>query len=167
MSDRHFSVSGPASLSGQIVESEFQPGVSYRLERRIGEGGMGQAFLALRQAPEGISPVVIKMVRPSVESGAQNSAGILVQKEAVALGRLNERVPPCPFVVRLVDTGITSYFGYPPTPWIAIEYVHGGVEGTTLEDRVTYSIAKTGYAFDSVRATHALRCLASGIAEIH
>ena len=99
---------------------------------------MGQAFLALRHAPDGISPVVIKLVRPSVESGAQNSAGILVQKEAVALGRLNERIPPCPFVVRLVDTGATHLNGAnrPPTPWLAVEYVHGGVEGTTLEDRV-------------------------------
>jgi len=169
MSDRHLSVSGPASLSGQVVESEFQPGVSYRLERRIGEGGMGQAFLALRQAPEGISPVVIKMVRPTVESGAQNSAGILVQKEAVALGRLNERIPPCPFVVRLVDTGSTHLSGpaRPPTPWLAVEYVHGGVEGTTLEDRVQGSIERTGVAFDSARAAHALKCLASGLNAIH
>src|SRR3954454_16340712 len=146
MTDRHSSVPGPTSLDGRIVESEFQPGVSYRLERRIGEGGMGQAFLALREAPEGVSPVVIKMVRPTVESGAQNSAGILVQKEAVALGRLNERIPPCPFVVRLVDTGATYLSGpaRPPTPWLAVEYVHGGVEGTTLADRGKGSIKQTG-----------------------
>ena len=169
MSDRHFSAAGPSSLSGQVVESEFQPGVSYRLERRIGEGGMGQAFLALRHAPDGISPVVIKMVRPTVESGAQNSAGILVQKEAVALGRLNERIPPCPFVVRLVDTGSTHLNGpnRPPTPWLAVEYVHGGVEGTTLEDRVTGSIERTGVGFDSARAAHALKCLAAGLHAIH
>src|SRR6185369_13784636 len=74
----------PASLHGRVIESEFQPNVSYRLERRIGEGGMGQAFLALRHAPDGISPVVLKLVRPTAESGAQHSAGILVQKEAVA-----------------------------------------------------------------------------------
>ena len=156
-------------MSGQVVDSEFQPGVSYRLERRIGEGGMGQAFLALRHAPDGISPVVIKMVRPTVESGAQDSAGILVQKEAVALGRLNERIPPCPFVVRLVDTGSTHLNGAhrPPTPWLAVEYVHGGVEGTTLEDRVTGSIERTGVAFDSARAAHALKCLASGLNAIH
>ncbi|MES1175899.1 MAG: serine/threonine-protein kinase [Myxococcales bacterium] len=169
MSDRHVSASGPGSMSGQVVESEFQPGVSYRLERRIGEGGMGQAFLALRHAPDGIAPVVIKMVRPTAESGAQNSAGILVQKEAVALGRLNERIPPCPFVVRLVDTGSTYLNGAnrPPTPWLAVEYVHGGVEGTTLEDRVRGSIERTGVAFDSARAAHALKCLAAGLHAIH
>jgi eukaryotic-like serine/threonine-protein kinase len=169
MSDRHVSASGPSSLSGQVVESEFQPGVSYRLERRIGEGGMGQAFLALRHAPDGIAPVVIKMVRPTAESGAQNSAGILVQKEAVALGRLNERIPPCPFVVRLVDTGATFLNGpnRPSTPWLAVEYVHGGVEGTTLEDRVRGSIERTGVGFDSARAAHALKCLAAGLHAIH
>jgi serine/threonine protein kinase len=169
MTDRHSSVPGPTSLSGRVVESEFQPGVSYRLERRIGEGGMGQAFLALRHAPDGISPVVIKMVRPTVESGAQNSAGILVTKEAVALGRLNERVPPCPFVVRLVDTGSTYLNGpnKPATPWLAVEYVHGGVEGTTLEDRVKGSIARTGVAFDPARAAHVVKCLSAGLHAIH
>lgn len=169
MSDRHSSAPGPSSLNGQVLESEFQPGVAYRLERRIGEGGMGQAFLALRHAPEGISPVVIKMVRPTVESGAQDSAGILVTKEAVALGRLNERIPPCPFVVRLVDTGSAHLHGLdrPPTPWLAVEYVHGGIEGTTLEDRVTGSIERTGVAFDAARAAHALKCLAAGLTAIH
>ena len=169
MTDRNSSAPGPNSLSGQVVESEFQPGVSYRLERRIGEGGMGQAFLALRHAPDGISPVVIKMVRPTVESGAQDQAGILVQKEAVALGRLNERIPPCPFVVRLVDTGSTYLGGSSrqPTPWLAVEYVHGGVEGTTLEDRVAGSIERTGVAFDAARAAHALKCLAAGLHAIH
>ena len=156
-------------MSGQVLESEFQPGVAYRLERRIGQGGMGQAFLALRHAPEGISPVVIKMVRPTAESGAQGSAGILVTKEAVALGRLNERIPPCPFVVRLVDTGSSHLSGLdrPPTPWLAVEYVHGGIEGTTLEDRVKGSIERTGVAFDAARAAHALKCLAAGLTAIH
>ena len=85
----------------------------------------------------------------------------------MALGRLNERVPVCPFVVRFVDTGRAPLFSTRPTPWIAIEYVHGGVEGTTLEDRVTYSIHKTGFAFDPVRAGHAIRCLTVGLTAIH
>lgn len=156
----------PSSLCGRYIDSDVQQGVRYILEQQVGEGGMGAAYLARREAPEGASPVVVKVVRPSF--GSTNiSPELVAQKEAIALGRLNERIPPSPFVVRFVDTGSTTYFGFPPTPWIAIEYVHGGVEGTTLEDRVTYSIHKTGYAFDSLRATHALRCLASGISEIH
>ncbi len=156
----------PSSLSGRYIDSDVQQGVRYVLEHQVGEGGMGAAYLARREAPDGASPVVVKVVRRAFGS-TDISPELVAQKEAIALGRLNERVPPSPFVVRFVDTGSTTYFGLPPTPWIAIEYVHGGIEGTTLEDRVTYSIHKTGYAFDSQRATHALRCLASGISEIH
>ncbi|MES1173634.1 MAG: serine/threonine-protein kinase [Myxococcales bacterium] len=156
----------PSSLSGRYIDSDVQQGVRYVLEHQVGEGGMGAAYLARREAPEGASPVVVKVVRRAFGT-TDISPELVAQKEAIALGRLNERVPPSPFVVRFVDTGSTTYFGLPPTPWIAIEYVHGGVEGTTLEDRVTYSIHKTGYAFDPVRATHALRCLASGISDIH
>ena len=156
----------PSSLSGRYIDSDVQIGVRYVLAHQVGEGGMGAAYLARREGPEGASPVVVKVVRRAFGT-TDISPDLVAQKEAVALGRLNERVPPSPFVVRFVDTGSTPYFGSPPTPWIAIEYVHGGVEGTTLEDRVTYSIHKTGYAFDSARALHALRCLASGIAEIH
>jgi serine/threonine protein kinase len=156
----------PSSLTGRFIDSDVQPGVRYVLEQQVGEGGMGAAYLARREAPDGASPVVVKVVRRAFGS-TDISPELVAQKEAVALGRLNEHVPPCPFVVRFVDTGSTPYFGHPPTPWIAIEYVHGGVEGTTLEDRVTYSIHKTGFAFDPLRAAHALRCLASGIAAIH
>src|SRR5262249_26342109 len=114
----------PSSLRGRYIDSEVQHGVRYYLERHVGEGGMGQAYLARREGPEGAGPVVVKVVRPTVGDG-QISAELLAQKEAVALGRLNERVPPCPFVVRFIDTGSTLLFGAKPTPWIAIEYVHG------------------------------------------
>ncbi|HYP88231.1 MAG TPA: hypothetical protein VEQ59_08755, partial [Polyangiaceae bacterium] len=85
--------------------------MSYRLERQVGEGGMGSAYLALRQAPEGLSPVVVKLVRPAFGPNSDRAAALVVLKEAVALGRLNERVPPCPFVVRLVDTGAALMHG--------------------------------------------------------
>jgi serine/threonine protein kinase len=156
----------PVSLRGRYIDSEVQRGVRYYLERHVGEGGMGQAYLARREGPEGAGPVVVKVVRPTVGEG-QISAELLAQKEAIALGRLNERIPPCPFVVRFIDTGSTHIFGQQPTPWIAIEYVHGGVEGTTLEDRVTYSLHKTQFAFEPVRASHAIRCLSAGLSAIH
>ncbi len=161
----HSSAPPPSSMRGKIVASEVQPGVRYLLERHVGEGGMGMAYLARREAPEGVSPVVVKVVLPKL--GAEISPELVAQKEAVALGRLNERVPLCPFVVRFVDTGHAPLFSQRPSPWIAVEYVHGGVEGTTLEDRVTYSIHKTGFAFDPLRAGHAIRCLTAGLSAIH
>jgi eukaryotic-like serine/threonine-protein kinase len=155
----------PSSLSGNSFPSEVQPGVRYVLERHVGEGGMGRAYLARREAPDGTAPVVIKVVAPNFGDGTV-SAELVAQKEAVALGRLNERVPPCPFVVRFIDTG-NARIGGRVAPWLALEYVHGGVEGTTLEDRVAYSIHQTEYAFDPVRAGHAIRCLSAGLAAIH
>jgi serine/threonine protein kinase len=170
MTDRFSATPGPRSLNGVVIPSELQPQVTYRLERQIGEGGMGTAFLALRQAPDGLAPVVIKMVRAGFGTGpADAAAGMVVTKEAVALGRLNERVPPTPFVVRLVDTGAAELHGptRPVTPWLAVEYVHGGIEGTTLEDRVAYGIERTGFAFEAGRAAHLVRCLAAGMLAIH
>jgi serine/threonine protein kinase len=156
----------PSSIRGAVIRSEVEPAVRYFLERHVGEGGMGMAYLARRESPEGSSPVVVKVVLPTF-ADADVQPELIAKKEAVALGRLNERIPPTPFVVRFVDAGSAHIFGPQLTPWIAIEYVHGGIEGTTLEDRVTYSIHKTGYAFDTVRATHAVRCLASGLSAIH
>ncbi|HMJ14029.1 MAG TPA: serine/threonine-protein kinase, partial [Polyangiaceae bacterium] len=159
----------PTGLSQITIPSEVYPSVNYRLERRIGEGGTGVAFFALRHAPDGIAPVVIKLVKPEVVASAGPTAMLVIQKEAVALGRLNESVPPTPFVVRFIDTGRASLYGdqRPALPWLAVEYVHGGVEGTTLEERVVYSFEKTGYAFEPQRVAHLLRCLTSGLSAIH
>jgi len=154
----------PPSFSGRVIRSERQPGVYYQLDRCVGEGGMGAAYLAQRKCADGTAPVVVKVMHAG---GGAVAPEMLAMKEAVALGRLNEQLPPCPFVVRLVDTGTTRFGTSAPTPWLAIEYVHGGVEGTTLEDRVTYSVHRTGYAFDPARAAHLVRCLATGLSAIH
>ena len=132
---------------GTTVASELRPGVVYRIERKLGEGGTARAYFASRFGPEGTSPVVMKVIQPSVIAQAGERARMIVQKEAVALGRINERVPPCPFVVRLLDTGSIDFPGRapaaPPLPWLALEYVHGGPEGATLEERVATSVADT------------------------
>jgi eukaryotic-like serine/threonine-protein kinase len=155
-----------SSLRGRVIESETQTGVRYHLERVVGEGGMGTAYLARRESPSGSAPVVIKVMHAGFGGGSVTPE-LVAAKEAVALGRLNESVPPTPFVVRLVDSGTVRWAGRSATPWTAIEYVHGGVEGTTLEDRVTYSLHKTGYGFDVARAAHAIRCLSAGLSAIH
>jgi serine/threonine protein kinase len=153
------------------VPSDLRPGVVYRIERTLGEGGTARAYFASRFGPEGTSPVVLKVIQPAVIAQAGDKARMVVQKEAVALGRMNERVPPCPFVVRLLDTGSIDYPGRspnaPPLPWLALEYVHGGPEGATLEDRVLKSVGESGSAFTPERVIKLLDQVTDGLTEIH
>jgi eukaryotic-like serine/threonine-protein kinase len=112
----------------------------------------------------------MKILRPWFVHQAGPTAALIVQKEAVALGRLNERVPPTPFVVRLIDTGTTGIAhgaARIDLPWVVVEYVHGGAEGTTLSDRVDHSLRTTGHAFDSARAAHCTECLCQGLLAVH
>ncbi len=155
---------------GQVLESALQPGVSYRLEHRLGEGATAVAYLARRQGLGGEWPTVIKIIQPHIVKDSGERAQTIIKKEAVALGRLNERMPPTPFVVRLLDTGSLS-FKTPSKaldlPWIALEYVHGGLEGTTLFERVRYSVRETGFAFDPSRTARVVQALSKGMDEIH
>jgi serine/threonine protein kinase len=158
------------TLAGHSFSSQYVPNVDYRLGPQVGQGAMAVAFYALRTAPEGYCPVVIKMLRPSFVRQFGQAASLTVQKETVALGRLNERTPSTPFVVRLIDTGqlgISDRFGPLQLPWLAVEYVHGGPEGTTLTQRVMKSVQDTSFAFDMKRAANAIDCLCAGLAAVH
>ena len=161
----------PAPLPlGAEIPSEIIPHVSYRTLREVGAGSMSVAYYALRVAPEGESPVVLKVLRPWFVRRAGPTAALIVQKEAVALGRLNERVPATPFVVRSLDAGVHVAWiegQRLALPWVVLEYVHGGAEGTTLTERVSHSLRTTGAAFDPDRAAHAVECLASGLVAVH
>ncbi len=155
---------------GQVLESAYQPGVSYRLEQKLGEGGTALAYLARRASPVDESQVVIKIILPQIVAESDERALTIIKKEAVALGRLNERIPPTPFVVRLLDTGAVPFRSHGRVlqlPFIALEYVHGGLEGATLEERVEYSLKATGFAFDPERAARVILSLAKGLDEIH
>jgi eukaryotic-like serine/threonine-protein kinase len=160
----------PDPFLGLEVASESQRGVSFKIERQLGEGATAVAYFATRSAPEGSSPVVLKVILPNVIRQSGDTARMVVQKESIALGRINERVPPCPFVVRLLDVGNLPYRSLGQTmdlPWLAIEYVHGGQEGTKLEDRVARHLAATGFAFEPERAVRALTHITEGLREIH
>lgn len=155
---------------GSTVQSELRPGVVYRIERRLGEGATAIAYFASRFAPEGTSPAVLKIIQPNIIAHAGDKAQMIVQKEAVALGRINERVPPCPSVVRLLDTGSVEYTGRAQPirlPWLALEYVHGGPEGARLEDRVRFSLTNNGSAFTPERILRLVDQVTEGLAEIH
>lgn len=157
-------------LLDTILPSEGTPRTAYRLVRRTGDGEVFSSFYAVRSAPEGECPVVVKVLLPSASRRLGPSAAVMVKKEAVSLRRLNERVPPTPFVVQLLDTGTVEVRGTRETlhlPWITIEYVHGGAQGVTLRERVQRSIEATGHAFAPARALRAIECLASGLAAVH
>jgi serine/threonine protein kinase len=154
------------ALRGIELSSSVLPGVSYQLEQVLGSGSMAIAFRAIRRAPNGQSFAVVKVVQPDMLMEAAEIAELTIRKESVALGRLNEQVPPTPFVVRLLETSElpVKYRGSQlELPWLAMEYVHGG----TLEDRIAENVARTGYAFDCDRAAICVEALASGIAAIH
>src|SRR5689334_3721246 len=161
---------GADPFVGTTVPSDLRSGVVYRIERRIGDGGTAIAYFASRFGPEGTSPAVLKIIQPNIIARAGDVAEMVVRKEAVALGRINERVPPCPSVVRLLDTGSLEYAGRGFSlrlPWLALEYVHGGPEGVTLEDRVQRTVRDTSYAMVPERAIRFLEQLAEGLTEIH
>jgi serine/threonine protein kinase len=159
-----------ATAVGGSIPSEVVPGVVYSLLAPVGQGAMAVAFYALRVAPEGECPVVIKVLRPWFVRQLGSTAALTVKKEAIALGRLNERVPATPFVVRFIDTGVVPVqhgSDRLELPWVAVEYVHGGVEGTTLAERVEHAIRSTGHGFDGARAAHLVECLANGLSAVH
>lgn len=157
-------------LLGTEIPSERQTALVFRPLRKVGEGGSAIAFLALRVGPEGQCPSVIKVLRPSLVRRFGDKARMAIQKEAVSLGRLNEQVPPTPFVVRLIDTGAMDvHFMERPLalPWLAVEHVYGGATGTTLSERVDHTLRTTGQAFDTARAARALECMAAGLDAVH
>lgn len=159
-----------SALQRHTVVSESNPSAKYYLDRVLGAGGMSVAFFALRSTGAGAIPVVLKVTRPEVMAEMGDAGDLIVRKEAVALGRLNETVPPTPYVVRLVDAGALSVvFGERALslPWLAVEYVHGGVEGTTLDERIRFSVEHTGFAFDPTRAARAIECIANGLDAVH
>lgn len=170
MADSNAPKTGEDVFIGQIIPSELCPGVSYRVERLLAQGGTARAYYAIRIGPEGQQPVVIKIILPHIVKASDKTASMVIKKEAVALGRLNERVPRCPYVVRFIDTGAVTYaMGHQilSLPWLAVEYVDGGLEGSALDERIVYSMRATGYAFDPERAARAVKALSRGLEEIH
>jgi eukaryotic-like serine/threonine-protein kinase len=158
------------TLVGATLPSPTNRTVVYQIERHLGTGGMGSAFFAQRYTGSGQAPAVIKVLHPGFVAESRGTAQLAVQKEVASLQRLNARVPSTPFVVRYHDTGTLAVRFAGTTmeiPWIGLEYVHGGPEGTTLTARVAHSIKATGFAFDRERAARTIECLSEGITAVH
>jgi serine/threonine protein kinase len=153
-------------LVGAVLASNVYQGVSYRLDRALGAGSMAVAFLAERWQPSGTGAAVLKIARPEFVRSAAETALLTIRKESVALGRLNERVPPTPFVVRFIESGETEvqYGALRLTlPWLCMEYVHGD----TLEVRIDRCVRETGFSFDPERAAQCVEAIASGLDAVH
>jgi serine/threonine protein kinase len=158
------------ALVGTTIASSLFPGVTYRVIRVLSRRSVAVKFLAVRDAQDGGTLCVLKMLRPSFVVVFGALATTMVTKECVALGRLNDRAPPSPFVVRLIETGTLPMDVADrkvDLPWLALEHVHGGAEGATLEERIAHSVRTTGAAFDAPRAARAIEQIAGGLAAVH
>jgi serine/threonine protein kinase len=102
------------ALVGQVLDGK------YRLERLLGEGGMGAVYLATHLGTD--RPVALKLIAPVVAGRAEFVERF--RREARAAGRLRH-----PGVVDVTDFGVAT-IGAEPFPYIVMEYL----DGCTLAD---------------------------------
>lgn len=160
-----------ALLGREVHDGTASSGLT--LESRLGEGGMGAVFLA--RAGETVrSPwlaareaCVVKVLLPAVVQAEPGLAALSFKKEVVALARLRERVPPCPWVVRWFDAGeilVRLDSGAElALPWCAMELVDGRPLGTTLDER----LARSPDPFEPARAVALIEGIARGLSAVH
>jgi len=86
---------------------------SYRIEKRIGRGGMGDVYLGARAGADFHKQVAVKVLRKDATD--QNQVQRFLQERSL-LSRLNH-----PNIARLLDGGITK----DGRPFIVMEYVDG------------------------------------------
>ena len=99
-----------AGFVGPVSQSEIGP---YRLERMLGEGGMGQVWLASRADGLYERRVALKLLRPGI---ADPNLRLRFTRERQILARLAH-----PHVAGLLDAGISA----DAQPYLALEYVDG------------------------------------------
>lgn len=99
-----------APLAGLRAGAEVGP---YKLERLLGEGGMGQVWLAARADGLYQRRVALKLLRPGL---ADSNLRVRFSRERQILARLAH-----PHIARLLDAGITS----DGLPYLALEFVEG------------------------------------------
>jgi eukaryotic-like serine/threonine-protein kinase len=102
------------NVAGRVMAELAPPGVTfgpYRVERLLGEGGMGVVYLAERSDLH--SRAAVKVLRDAWLSPARRERFAAEQR---MLARLNH-----PGIARLYDAGTLA----DGTPWIAMEHVEG------------------------------------------
>ncbi len=107
---------GLADTSGELEERVCRPGQDvgpYRLERLLGEGGMGSVWLAERT--DGLVQRAVALKLPHV-LGSRPELAQRLAREREILASLNH-----PHIARLYDAGLTDE----GQPYLALEYVEG------------------------------------------
>jgi serine/threonine protein kinase len=99
-----------APMAGAHAGSEIGP---YRLESMLGEGGMGQVWLASRADGLYQRRVALKLLRPGL---TDTNLRLRFTRERQILARLAH-----PHIARLLDAGVSS----DGLPYLALEYVEG------------------------------------------
>ncbi|MEF3082211.1 serine/threonine-protein kinase [Luteimonas sp. SMYT11W] len=99
-----------AALSGMLPGRHVGP---YELERLLGEGGMGQVWLARRADGLYERRVALKLLRPGL---ADPDLRLRFTRERQILARLEH-----PHIARLLDAGISA----DQQPYLALDYIDG------------------------------------------
>ncbi len=122
--------SATIAASPGAVETTDWPEVlefpGYRIDRKLGEGGMGVVHLARREADDAL--VALKVIKPAVAAREAVLGRFL--REASILRKLDH-----PHIVRFLDIGFAAGRLY-----FAMEYVEGMSVAETLKARGPFSI---------------------------
>ena len=113
-------------------------GTKYQIVKKLGEGGMGEVFLASDLVLE--RPVAIKVLRKIASSSLDSDERF--RHEARLLSRLSH-----PNVVVLHAFGRLD----PMVPYIVMEYIEGEELATLLEREESLEVVTTPQEFESVR----------------
>src|SRR5262245_64416846 len=96
-------------LIGHILDEK------YRMERQLGQGGMGAVYLATHLGTE--RPVALKVIMPEYMTDSRFVERF--KREAKAAGRLRH-----PNVVNVTDFGFASFGSY-QVAYLVMEYLSG------------------------------------------
>jgi eukaryotic-like serine/threonine-protein kinase len=154
-------------LVGSTLRSE-ESGKVYLLGQCLGQGAHGVVFVGHERNASVATSLVVKVFRPSAVRHLAATGLRAVAKELAALRLLGASEVASPHVVRLLDAGhLQLGKSHLKLPWLALEHVNGGPEGTTLRERVLRSIAERGEAFDTKRLLRLTQCVSEGLTTIH
>jgi eukaryotic-like serine/threonine-protein kinase len=160
----------------ELHDSSRGVGTGARLIRSLGVGGMSSVFLAridphrrVDASPRYPERMAVKIVKPAVAADlAQEGidARKLAEREATVLRRLMAHQPPTDVVVGFFGQGdvqIELSGRLIELPWLAIELVDGGPDGSSLAQRV----ARAPGGCDPMRVQRLVRRIAEGVSILH